>query len=130
VFRCPGETVIVKTGSGATAVWVGNGVKEVEIGAMGVLSTGNNAVLVGDTKAGMVEVGPESLVGGKEVGGVKPGRGVGVRGCRRYDPVIAIDVRVLLALRTSASLAALPPEAIQIRISIVTNRPVIPRACI
>jgi hypothetical protein len=37
---------------------------------------------------------------------------------------------VLLALRTSASLAALPPEAIQIRISIVTNRPVIPRACI
>jgi hypothetical protein len=93
-----------------------------------VLSCASNEVLVGDGIAGTVDVEPSTFVGGKDVGVIKIGSGVLVRGCKRYEPVIAIAVLVLLAFRTSASLAG-PPEAIQNRINKLTNRPVIPSAC-
>jgi hypothetical protein len=95
---------------------------------LGVVSWGKIDVLVGEATEGRVEDEAGTRVSGKDVGAAKEGAGVLVRGCRRYDPVMAIAVRVLLALRTSASLAG-PPEAIQMRIIKPMNRPVTPSAC-
>jgi len=125
--------VAVKTGSWATAVWVGNGAKEGATGEMGVLNCSSNEVLVGEGRDRIVGVALGKLVGkpvgAREVGVAIKGGGVFVRGCRRKDPVIAIDVLVLLALCTSAALAAWPPETIQNRINKITKRPVITSAC-
>ena len=93
-----------------------------------MLNTGRNDVLVTDGADCIVDVEPGTLVWGKDVGVEKRGAGVFVRGSRRYDAVIAIDVLVLLAFRTSASLAACPPEAIQTKINRIMNRPVTPSA--
>jgi hypothetical protein len=106
VFGWPAETVVVKTGVWATAVWVGNRVDEGVPGEIGVLSCACNEVLVGDGMDGMIDVELGTLVGGKDVGVVNKGGGVLVRGCKRYELVIAIAVLVLSALRISASLAA------------------------
>jgi hypothetical protein len=95
---------------------------------MGVLGCDNNEVVVGEGTAANVDVKPITIVGGNEVGVVKRGGGVLVRGCRRYDPVMAIAVLVFIAFRTSASLAG-PPEALQSKIIKLTNRPVTPSAC-
>ena len=115
--------MVVKVGSGAAVVSVGSGVdvNEGALGEIGVLSCASKEVLVtdGTDKAVEVEI---------DVGAAKDGSGVLVRGCNRYDPVIAIEVRVLSAFRTAASLAG-PPEIIQPRINKVTNRPVSPSAC-
>jgi hypothetical protein len=129
VFGCPEGTVAVNTGgTWATAVWVGNGAKEVAAGKKGVFSWASNEVFVGDGRDGGVGVAAGTLVCVKEDGVRKDGAGVLVRGCKRYDPVIAIDVLVLLAFRTASSLAG-PPEAIQSRINRAINRPVTPSAC-
>lgn len=122
----PEETVKVKTGTWAMAVSVGTGVDEAATDGIGVLSCGSKEVLVGDGREATVDVQPAWRVSGTEVG-IK-GDGVLVRGCKRYEPVIAIAVLVLLAFRTAASLAG-PPEAIQITINNATNRPVMPSAC-
>ena len=122
----PGKMVVMGTGFWEMAVWVGNGASEGGMGEIGVPNCASNEVLVADGTAGIVEVELGRLVweGDIEVGG----EGVLVRGCNRYEPVIAIEVLVLLAFRISASLAG-PPEAIQMRINKLTNRPVIPSAC-
>jgi hypothetical protein len=78
--------------------------------------------------AASVDVEPMTIVGGNEVGVEKGGIGVLVRGCRRYDPVIATAVRVFIAFRISVSLAG-PPEALQSTIIKVMNRTVTPNAC-
>lgn len=90
-------------------------------GEMGVLIVCSIEVFVGD--GGEVEPG---LFVCKEVG--LKGCGVLVRGCKRYDAVIAMAVLVLSAFRTSISLAG-PAEAIQTKINRITNRPVTPSAC-
>ena len=128
MFGCPEEAVIVKTGTWATAVWVGNGANEGATGELGVLSCANKEVFVGEGSERGVGVKAGTLVWGKEDGVGNEGAGVLVRGCKRYDPVIAIDVLVLLAFRTASSLAG-PPEAIQTRINNAMNRPVTPSAC-
>lgn len=128
MFGCPAEIVIVKTGTWTTAVWVGNGANEGATGEPGVLSCASNDVFVADGGEGGVGVEAGRLVCGKAVGVGKDGPGVRVRGCKRYDPVIAIEVLVLLALRIASSLAG-PPEAIQTRINKAINRPVTPSAC-
>ena len=119
---------MVKTGTWATAVWVGKGANEDATGDMGVLSCANNEVLVGDGMDAIADTEPGTLVWAKDVGVVIKAGGAFVRGCKRYDPVIAIAVLVLLAFCTAASLAG-PPEAIQSRIIKPTNRPVTPSAC-
>src|SRR5687768_2547184 len=96
------------------------------MGEIGVLNCCSNEVLVGDGTEEIVDVELGTLVSGKDVG--VTGAGVFVRGCRRYDIVIAIDVRVPLAPRAAASLTG-PPEAYQNRIIKITNRPVTPSAC-
>jgi len=106
VFGWPAETVVVKTGVWATAVWVRNGVNEGAAEEIGVLSCASNEVFVGDGTDEIVDVELGTLVGGKDVGVVKRGGGVLVRGCKRYELVIAIAVLVLSALCISASLAA------------------------
>ena len=53
--------------------------------------------MVADGRTGMVDVEAGTFGWGEEVEIIIVGCGVFVRGCRRYDPVIAIDVRVLLA---------------------------------
>jgi hypothetical protein len=98
------------------------------MGGIGVLNCGNNEVLVGEGTGSKVDVEPGTLVSGNDVGTSKKGVGVRVRGCRRYDPVIAIVVRVALAFCASASLAG-PPDATQKISSRATNRPVTPNAC-
>ena len=128
MFGCPEGTVAVNTRTWATAVWVGNGANEVATGKMGVLSCASKEVFVGEGSEGGVGVEAGTLVWGKEDGVGKEGAGVLVRGCKRYDPVIAIDVLVLLAFCTAFSLAG-PPEAIQTRINRATKRPVTPSAC-
>lgn len=110
------------------AVWVGNGLNEGATGEIGVSNCGGNEVLVEDGAERMVGVELATLIGGKDVGIITVGAGVFVRGCKRYDPVIAIAVLVLLAFTTAASLAG-PPEAIQTRIIKPMNRPVMPSAC-
>lgn len=122
----PKETVKVKTGIWARAVSVGNGADEGVTDGIGVPSCGSKEVLVGDGTEATVDVQPGSRVSGKEVG--TKGDGVLVRGCKRYDPVIAIAVLVLLACCTAASLAG-PPAEIQITSNNATNRPVMPSAC-
>ena len=92
------------------------------------MGCGNNEVLVGEGTAANVDVEPIVIVGGNAVGVVTKGGGVRVRGCRRYDPVIAIAVLVLIALWTSASLAG-PPEALQSKVIRLMNRTVTPNAC-
>jgi len=128
VFGCPAGTVIVDTGTWAMAVWVGNRAGEGATGEMGVFSCASNEVFVGEGKDEGVGVEIGMLVCAKDVGIGKEGPGVLVRGCKRYDPVIAIEVLVLLAFRTASSLAG-PPEAIQTRISRPMNRPVTASAC-
>ena len=83
MLGCSVETLVVKTGSWATAVRVGRGVDEAGIGVIGVLNCGRNEVLVGDGTDERLGAGPEPFVGGKEVGVVNEGCGMGVRGCRR-----------------------------------------------
>ena len=123
---------IGEAGSGAVGV-LRTGTKAVFVtegrdGEVGVLRTGNNAVFVTEGRDGEVEVGKGALVCGEELGITRDGRGVVVRGCNRYSPVMAIDVRVLFALCISASLAAFPPETTQTRNRSATKRAVIPRA--
>src|SRR5215216_716020 len=126
---CPEEAVIVKIGIWAAAVWVPNGVKEGTTEEMGVLSCGSNEVLVTDGTGGTVEVEPDTSVCGKDVGVLTTGGGVFVRGCKRYDAVMAMAVLVLIAFSISTALAASPPEAIQMRTNKLINRPVTPNAC-
>lgn len=124
----PGATVMVTTGSWGTAVWVGRGVREGATGEMGVVNWSSKAVLVGEGTDARVAVERGMPVGGNDSGvSVKEG-GVEVRGCKRYEPVMAMAVRVRLALCTAASLAGLS-EAFQNRNIKTINRPVIPSAC-
>lgn len=127
MFR-PAGTVIVNTGTWATGVRDGNGVDEGAAEETGVLSCGNKEVLVAEGADGRVDVEPGTVACSKDVGVALKGNGVLVRGCKRYAPVMAIDVLVPLAFRTAASLAG-PPEAAQNRIIRRMNRPVIPSAC-
>lgn len=128
MFGCPPETVMVNTGAWGIAVWVAKGAGEGATGETGVFSCASNEVFVGEGRTGGVGVEAGALVCGTDVGVGKEGPGVLVRGCKRYDPVIAIAVLVLLAFRTASSLAG-PPDAIHIRINKPTNKPVTPSAC-
>lgn len=83
VFSLPREAVIVNIGTGAPVVCVGNGVEEGTTEERGVLNCASNEVFVGDGRDGAVDVELGTLVGGREVGVVKEGRGVLVGGCKR-----------------------------------------------
>lgn len=82
---CPEETVIVITGTSATGVRLGNGVKEDAPEEIGVLGCGSNEVLVTEGKDGMVDVksGPGIFGCGEDVRELIKGGGVLVRGCKR-----------------------------------------------
>ena len=75
--------MIVKTGTSAGLVSVGNGVDEAAREGSGVfvLDCGGREVLVGESTGAGVEVAPVALVSGKDVG--LTGAAVLVRGCRR-----------------------------------------------
>ena len=75
--------MIVKTGTSAGLVSVGNGIDEAAREGSGVfvLGCGSREVLVGEGTGAEVEVAPATLVSGKDVG--LTGAAVLVRGCRR-----------------------------------------------
>jgi len=75
--------VIVKTGTSAGLVSVGDGIVKTAREGSGVfvLGCGSREVLVGEGTGAEVEVAPATLVSGKDVG--VGGAAVLVRGCRR-----------------------------------------------